>query len=61
MMQAILAEISETSKVSILLAADTPARMPDQLASTPHPSGVTIPRPVTTTRRSITLSRKPAA
>jgi hypothetical protein len=34
-----------------------PFRIRDHVVSTPHPSGVTIPRPVTTTRRKA-LSRR---
>jgi len=46
MVHAIFAEISETSKVSIRLADDLPARTLDHVTSTPHPCGVTMPKPV---------------
>src|SRR3954468_17785747 len=42
--------MSDTSKVSILRAPLSAAIRRDQLVSTPQPSGVTTPRPVTTTR-----------
>src|SRR5215471_2453816 len=42
--------MSETSKCSILLAPLSPASNRFQVGSTPHPSGVSIPKPVTTTR-----------
>jgi hypothetical protein len=47
---------SPTSKAVTLDAALSPAINRLQVASTPLPSGVTIPKPVTTTRR-IALSR----
>src|SRR5919107_1580788 len=49
-MQAILACRSSTSNRSMREAPLFPARMLDHVASTLAPSGVTIPRPVTTTR-----------
>src|ERR1041385_5644084 len=49
-MPAIRHEMAETSKVSILRAPLCPAISRDEVASTPQASGVTIPRPVTTTR-----------
>src|SRR5689334_10858960 len=55
--QAILAARSSTSKRSILTAPLLPASMLDQLVPTSAPSGVTMPRPVTTTR----LIEPPAA
>src|SRR4051812_43304075 len=48
--QAIRLERSATSKVSIFLAPLWPARIRVHVASTPQPSGVTMPSPVTTTR-----------
>src|SRR5262249_5174265 len=56
-MQAIFDGRSETSKLSILRAPLSPASRRRQLVSTPQPSGVTIPIPVTTTRRICGLSR----
>src|SRR3954452_10022561 len=50
MMQAIRLVRSETSNVSILRAPLWPSRIRAQLGSTPQPSGVTMPSPVTTTR-----------
>jgi hypothetical protein len=47
---AILQEMSDTSNVSITLMPLSLAVRRAQLASTPQPSGVTIPMPVTTTR-----------
>src|SRR5215470_11924504 len=49
-MQAIRAGRSDTSKVSTLRAPLSPASNRFQVTSTPQPSGVTIPKPVTTTR-----------
>src|SRR5262245_31392570 len=49
-MQAIWQVMSETSKRSIRLAPLSPASKRRHVVSTPQPSGVTIPRPVTTTR-----------
>src|ERR1700750_2144308 len=49
-MPAILQEISDTSKVSIALMPLSPLVSRDQTCSTPQPSGLTIPMPVTTTR-----------
>src|SRR5712664_404394 len=48
--QAIRLVRSETSNVSILLAPLSLLRMRFHVASTPQPSGDTMPRPVTTTR-----------
>src|SRR6266481_2776927 len=48
--QAIRLVRSETSNVSIFLAPLSLLRMRFQVGSTPHPSGDTMPRPVTTTR-----------
>jgi hypothetical protein len=42
--------MSETSKLSIFPAPLSPLSSRFQVGSTPHPSGVTIPKPVTTTR-----------
>jgi hypothetical protein len=50
MTQAILHAMSETSKVSIFFAPLSPLSSRVQVASTPQPSGVSIPIPVTTTR-----------
>src|SRR6185437_155715 len=50
MMQAILQAMSETSKVLIFCAPLSPFNSRAQVASTPQPSGVSIPIPVTTTR-----------
>src|SRR6187399_1160408 len=50
MTQAILQAISDTSKVSIFFAPLSPLRSRAQVASTPQPSGVSIPIPVMTTR-----------
>src|SRR5215470_6765273 len=49
-MHAICAGRSDTSKVSTLRAPLSPAINRRHVASTPQPSGVTIPMPVTTTR-----------
>src|SRR5262245_55199360 len=49
-MQAIRAGRSDTSKVSTLRAPLSPASNRFHVTSTPQPSGVTIPKPVTTTR-----------
>jgi hypothetical protein len=49
--QAILQARSETSKSVIPPAPLCPARSLAQVGSTPQPRGVTMPRPVTTTRR----------
>src|SRR5690606_29123145 len=49
--QAIWQDRSETSNSSTRRAPLCPARRRDQVASTPHPSGVTRPTPVMTTRR----------
>jgi len=49
--QAILVARSDASKLVILLAPDFPAMSLDHYSSTPQASGVTRPRPVTTTRR----------
>ncbi len=49
-MQAIWQVKSDASKVSIFLAPLLPARIRVQVGSTPQPSGVTMPSPVTTTR-----------
>src|SRR6266481_3155438 len=49
-MHAIRAGRSDTSKVSTLRAPLSPAISRRHVASTPQPSGVTIPMPVTTTR-----------
>ena len=49
--QAIWQARSSTWKSVILLAPLCPSTRRDQVASTPLPSGVTMPRPVTTTRR----------
>jgi len=49
-MQAILAEMSDTSKVSTFLAPLSPLSRRAQVGSTPQASGVSIPIPVTTTR-----------
>src|SRR6476619_6531558 len=57
MMQAIWLERSATSKVSIFLAPLWPPRIRVQVVSTPQPSGVTMPSPVTTTRL---MSKTPA-
>src|SRR5262245_14993227 len=43
--------MSSTLKCATLRAPDLPSRMRDQVSSTPQASGVTIPSPVTTTRR----------
>src|SRR5690606_29320657 len=60
---AILQGRSETSNFSILRAADSPFRIRFQVVSTPHPSGDTMPKPVTTTRLmpmlSPTIIRRP--
>src|SRR5690554_3565286 len=60
---AILQGRSETSNFSILRAADSPFRIRFQVVSTPHPSGDTMPKPVTTTRLmpmlSPTINRRP--
>src|SRR5947209_11229458 len=48
--QAIRLVRSETSNVSIFRAPLSLLRMRFQVGSTPHPSGDTMPRPVTTTR-----------
>src|ERR1051326_5639101 len=50
MTQAILHAMSETSKVSIFFAPLSPLSSRAQVASTPQPSGVSMPIPVTTTR-----------
>src|SRR5215813_11717497 len=50
MTQAILQAMSETSKVSIFFAPLSPLSSRVQVASTPQPSGVSIPIPVMTTR-----------
>ena len=49
-LQAIWQAMSETSKRSILLAPLSPLSRRCHVVSTPHPSGVSIPIPVTTTR-----------
>src|ERR687893_2948575 len=49
--QAILQARSETSKASTFAAPLVPARSRFQVTSVPQPSGVTMPRPVTTTLR----------
>src|SRR5215210_7757806 len=49
-MQAILLGRSETSKLSTFLAPLSPLTIRFQVVSTPQPSGVSMPRPVTTTR-----------
>src|SRR5579859_2205437 len=49
-MPAILAGRSETSKCSMARSPETPLVRRSQLALWPMPSGVTMPRPVTTTR-----------
>src|SRR6516225_9426162 len=49
--QAILVARSSVRNLVMGLAPDLPASSADQLSSTPHASGVTSPRPVTTTRR----------
>src|SRR6185369_9126628 len=51
--QPIWQERSETSNSSMRRAPLRPASRRDQLASMPHPSGVTRPSPVMTTRRSM--------
>src|SRR6185369_16392692 len=50
MTPAILHAMSETSNVSIFFAPLSPLSSRVQVASTPQPSGVSIPIPVTTTR-----------
>src|SRR5512135_2461015 len=47
---AIFAGRSETSKFWMARTPDCPSSSLRHVTSTPHPSGVTIPRPVTTTR-----------
>jgi hypothetical protein len=49
-MQAIWQAMSETLKRSILAAPLSPLSSRRHVVSTPHPSGVTIPIPVMTTR-----------
>src|SRR6266436_4723 len=49
--QAILVARSSTLNLVMGLAPDCPARRRDQVSSTPQASGVTRPRPVTTTLR----------
>src|SRR3954466_12143142 len=49
--QAILVARSSTLNLVMALAPDCPASRRDQVSSTPHASGVTRPRPVTTTLR----------
>src|SRR5260370_4253032 len=53
---------SETSKFSTRAAPDSPATSRRHVASTPHASGVTMPRPVTATRlmRSVPSSNDAA-
>src|SRR4051794_30149086 len=51
--QAILQGRSETSKASMRLAPLSPFSKRFHVASTPLASGVTMPRPVTTTRRML--------
>src|SRR5689334_14739140 len=53
--QPIWQERSSTGNSSMRRAPLSPAMSRDQLASTPHPSGVTSPSPVMTTRRSMAL------
>jgi len=48
--QANRTECREASNLVIGPAPDMPARRQDQLSSTVFPTGVTSPRPVTTTR-----------
>src|SRR5882757_4805481 len=55
--QAIWLERSATSNVSIFLAPLSPLRIRAHVVSTPQPSGVTMPSPVTTTRL---ISKTPA-
>src|SRR5260221_1986614 len=55
--QAIRVERSATSNVSIFLAPLSPLRIRAHVVSTPQPSGVTMPSPVTTTRL---MSKTPA-
>jgi hypothetical protein len=49
--------MSDTSKPSMREMPLLPAIICDQLWSTPDPSGVTIPIPVTTTRRKANLQK----
>src|SRR6266436_6826136 len=51
--QAILVARSSTLNLVMGLAPDCPARRRDQVSSTPQASGVTRPRPVTTTLRIV--------
>src|SRR3990167_7587163 len=61
MTPAILQEISDTSNRSILRAPLSPASRRRHVVSTPQASGVTMPRPVTTTRLISSLRPQAAA